>query len=94
VSEHEQEGSPENRMISDLAIRYLSSANQDRVVRFLPLAFIFVCVFDPADKMLRAKMPLFVALWAVTLQRMLERKEIGFLVKPAGRSQWHISCTW
>jgi hypothetical protein len=32
---------------------------------------------------LRAKIPLFVALWAVTLLRMLERREIGFLVKPA-----------
>lgn len=34
-------------MISDLAIRYRSSANQNRVVRFPLLAFIFVCVFVP-----------------------------------------------
>jgi hypothetical protein len=37
------------------------------VVRLLLFAFVIVCVFDPADRVLGAKVWLFVALWGATL---------------------------
>ncbi len=36
-------------------------------VRLLLFAFVIVCVFDPADRVLGAKVWLFVALWSATL---------------------------
>ena len=36
------------------------------IVRLLVFAFVIVCVFDPADKILGAKVWLFVALWVAT----------------------------
>lgn len=36
----------------------------------LLLAFVFVCVFDPADQMLGSKVILFATLWGVTLLKM------------------------
>jgi hypothetical protein len=52
------------------------------MVRLLLLGFVVVCVFDPADIVLRAKVPLFVALWAATLLRM-PAINAELLIKPA-----------
>jgi hypothetical protein len=57
--------------IRDFASRFLSRVSQHGAVHFLLLAFVMVCVFDPADKILGAKVPLFVALWIATLLKML-----------------------
>lgn len=57
--------------ISEYANRSLLRESLDRFVYFLLLAFVVVCIFDPADRMLHAKVPLFVVLWAVTLPRIL-----------------------
>jgi hypothetical protein len=54
------------------------------MVRLLFLGFVVVCVFDPADTVLRAKVPLFIALWVATLLRMptiADKAEL--LTKPA-----------
>jgi hypothetical protein len=59
------------RKIRDSASRFLSSVSQHGIVHFLLLIFVIVCVFDPADKILGAKIPVFVALWIATLLRML-----------------------
>jgi hypothetical protein len=53
--------------ITEYTTRWLSRASLERLVYFLLLAFLVICVFDPADQILRAKIPLFVALWVVTL---------------------------
>lgn len=42
------------------------------VVRILLLAFVVVCVFDPADRILGWKVPLFVALWIATALSVLQ----------------------
>src|SRR3954453_2997347 len=49
----------------------LSRGGQHGIVHFLLLTFVIICVFDPADKILGAKVPVFVALWIATLLRML-----------------------
>jgi hypothetical protein len=41
------------------------------MVHFFLLGFVVICVFDPADTTLGAKVPLFIALWAATLLRAL-----------------------
>jgi hypothetical protein len=52
------------------------------MVRLLLLGFVVVCVFDPADTVLHAKVPLFIALWAATLLRM-PAIDAELLIKPA-----------
>jgi hypothetical protein len=47
------------------------------MVRFLLLGFVVVCVFDPADTISGAKVPLFVALWCATLLRVLTIADAG-----------------
>jgi hypothetical protein len=37
------------------------------IVRFLLLLFVLICIFDPADLVLRGKVPVFIALWPATL---------------------------
>lgn len=37
----------------------------------LAVALLVVCVFDPGNRLLNAKIPLFVALWTLTLLRLL-----------------------
>ena len=49
----------------------LSRGGQHGIVHFLLFTFVILCVFDPADKILGAKVPVFVALWIATLLRML-----------------------
>ncbi len=41
------------------------------MTRFLLVLFAAACVFDPADQILRAKVPLFVLLWLVSIARAL-----------------------
>jgi hypothetical protein len=52
------------------------------MVHLLLLGFVVVCVFDPADTVLRAKVPLFIALWVATLLRM-PAIDAELLIKPA-----------
>jgi hypothetical protein len=47
--------------------------------RLLLIAFVVVCVFDPADRVFAAKVWLFVALWGVTLVVSLLVSETTFL---------------
>jgi hypothetical protein len=56
--------------IRDFASRFLLRVSQHGTVHFLLFTFVVVCVFDPADKILGAKVPVFVALWIATLLRM------------------------
>jgi hypothetical protein len=48
----------------------------------LLLGFVLACVFDPADIVLHAKVPLFTALWVATLLR-IPATNAEFLIKPA-----------
>jgi hypothetical protein len=57
--------------IRDFASRFLLRMSQHGIAHFLLFTFVIVCVFDPADKILGAKVPVFVALWIATLLRML-----------------------
>ncbi|MBR1120200.1 hypothetical protein JQ628_01645 [Bradyrhizobium lablabi] len=49
------------------------------LVRLLLLMFVLVCIFDPADQVLRGKVPLFVALWPATLAGCALTREEPYL---------------
>lgn len=55
------------------------AALADWGVRLLLLLFLLVCIFDPADAILRAKVPIFVALWSATLLSLALRRNVPSL---------------
>jgi hypothetical protein len=65
------QGLPPEREPNIRGFASLSRGSQHGIVHFLLFTFVILCVFDPADKILGAKVPVFVALWIATLLRML-----------------------
>lgn len=53
-------------------------------VRLMLLVFVIVCVFDPADRILVWKTPVFIALWAATvLSAVLSRADVSRVLELA-----------
>jgi hypothetical protein len=58
-----------------LAIPRADLTKGDLPARVLAVALLVICVFDPANRLVNAKTPVFVALWAVTLLQLIRNRD-------------------